>query len=646
MVENIVNITYAQTGKATNTNELGMRPMQAKAYEARNKQYILLKAPPASGKSRALMFLALDKIHYQSIRKVIVAVPEKTIGRSFANTDLAKYGFFTDWRVARYFNLCDAENEQSKVKRFVEFTTNTQADILVCTHATLRYAAKELGNEAFNDCLLAIDEFHHVSADANSGLGDIVHRVMTQTNAHIIAMTGSYFRGDGVPVLRSDDENRFYPVTYNYYEQLNGYRYLKSLGIGYHFYQGSYLTAIMEVLDPEKKTIIHIPSVNSRASTGDKYDEVKQIIDRIGETIHIDYETRIYTVCTPDNRTLKIADLVEDDPRERMQLQAFLQRMNSRDAVDIIIALGTAKEGFDWQWCEHCLTIGVRGSLTEVVQIIGRCTRDCEGKSHAQFTNLIACPDAVQQKVETAVNDMLKAITVSLLMEQVMAPSWNFKTKKDEESDNQDTPGIYVEGLKPISTERTQEIVTGDLTDLKAIILQDDMIVRSMGGGIAPEVINQVLIPKIIQEKYPELSPDEVEEVRQHLVLDAVTKGANLEQSAGNTFMVIGRRFINIDNLSINLIDTINPFQRGYEILSKSVTAPVLKVVQNVIEESKIDMLLEEAVTLYRNYLPQYMNDHHGAEPELTDPNPFNKRLAQALAMLRKEKQKLLDKNR
>ena len=63
-----------------------------------------------------------------------------------------------------------------------------------------------------------------------------------------------------------------------------------------------------------------------------------------------------------------------------------------------------------------------------------------------------------------------------------------------------------------------------------------------------------------------------------------------MEQNAGNTFMVIGKRFINIDNLSINLIDTINPFQRGYEILSKSVTAPVLKVVQNVIEESKIDM--------------------------------------------------------
>ena len=633
-MENIVNISYSQTGKATSTNSMGMRQMQAKAFEARLKQYILLKAPPASGKSRALMFLALDKLEYQGVKKAIVAVPEKTIGRSFADTDLTSHGFYADWKVAKYYNLCDAENEQKKVKRFKEFLNDSNARTLVCTHATLRFAAKDLPDEAFNDCLIAIDEFHHVSADANSGLGELVHRLMNQTNAHIIAMTGSYFRGDGVPVLRADDEARFFPVTYNYYEQLNGYRYLKSLGIGYHFYQGSYLTAINEVLDVDKKTIVHIPSVNSRASTGHKLDQVESIISSIGEVIHVNYETRIKTVKTSKGKVLKIADLVEDNPRERMQMQAFLQRMNGPDAVDIIIALGMAKEGFDWQWCEHCLTIGVRGSLTEVVQIIGRCTRDSEGKEHAQFTNLIACPDAAQEKVEVAVNDMLKAITVSLLMEQVMAPSWNFKTRRDEYEDEEDRPRIFVEGLKPLSSERIRNIIEGDLN------------VRSMGGGIAPEVINTVLIPKIIQDKYPDLSADEVEEVRQRVVLDSVSKDARMEQSAGNTFMVIGKRFINVDTLSINLIDSINPFQRGYEILSKSVTAPVLKVIQNVIEESKIDMSLEEAVTLFKKYIPIYQQEHNKALPDLSDPDPFNHRLAQALILIRREKQIHIDKNR
>jgi hypothetical protein len=52
----IVHVTYAQTGKSSSTNPMGMREMQEKAYHARDAQYLLLKAPPASGKSRALMF--------------------------------------------------------------------------------------------------------------------------------------------------------------------------------------------------------------------------------------------------------------------------------------------------------------------------------------------------------------------------------------------------------------------------------------------------------------------------------------------------------------------------------------------------------------------------------------------------------------
>lgn len=234
-IQNIVNINYQQTGASSAINALGMREMQAKAYEARKQRFLLIKAPPASGKSRALMFIALDKLANQGIKKVIVAVPEKSIGRSFKNTNLKEFGFFEDWRVAPYFNLCDTTNDKDKAERFCEFFRQNSAKILVCAHATLRNASAQLSDDTFNDCLLAIDEFHHTSADVNSGLGDIVRRVMNHTNGHIIAMTGSYFRGDGVPVLRSEDEARFYPVTYNYYQQLNGYKYLKNLILGYHF---------------------------------------------------------------------------------------------------------------------------------------------------------------------------------------------------------------------------------------------------------------------------------------------------------------------------------------------------------------------------------------------------------------------------
>lgn len=604
------------------------------------------------------MFIALDKLANQGIKKVIVAVPEKSIGRSFKNTNLKEFGFFEDWRVAPYFNLCDTTNDKDKAERFCEFFRQNSAKILVCAHATLRNASAQLSDDTFNDCLLAIDEFHHTSADVNSGLGDIVRRVMNHTNGHIIAMTGSYFRGDGVPVLRSEDEARFYPVTYNYYQQLNGYKYLKNLILGYHFYHGIYLDHITEVLDTYKKTIIHIPSVNSRASTGKtKYEETAEIMRLIGKVEYQDYNTGVYHVRTQDGRLLKVADLVEDDQKDRNIVQAYLQNMQKADDMDIIIALGTAKEGFDWQWCEVCLTIGVRGSLTEVVQIIGRCTRDCEGKETARFINMIAMPDAEQADVKVAVNDFLKAITASLLMEQVMAPNWHFRTvKEDKEEFASDARSVTVEGLKPLSSAKTKMIVQEQLDDLKAAILQDEMVVRAISGSTTAERLTKELIPKIIKEKYTDLTDDEVEEVRQRVILDTLFKSGEIvnekgesisfepgneeRESEGNKLLKIANRFIEIDKLSINLIDTINPFQRAYEVMSKSIDAPTLRIIQNAIAEQKFNLTIEEAITLFKGPLKQYVQEHNGKIPSADDPNPKVRELAAALQMMKNLKER------
>lgn len=648
----IVNIQYAQTGRSSATNELGMREMQAKAYAARNKRFLLIKAPPASGKSRALMFIALDKLAHQGLKRVVVAVPEKSIGRSFLDTRLKPYGFFADWSVAPYYNLTDVKNEQDKKKRFIEFFRQDKTRILVCAHATLRNAMKEIDDEEFNDTLLAIDEFHHTSADAQSNLGDVVRRVMNNSTGHIVAMTGSYFRGDGMPVLRQEDEARFFPITYNYYEQLNGYRYLKNLLLGYHFYQGGYLDHLSEVLDTTKKTIIHIPSINSRASTGNKYDETDRIMKLIGKKVSKDYNTGIYTLQTPDGRLLKVADLVEDDQKERNRVQDYLQRMTRKEDMDIIIALGTAKEGFDWQWCEMCLTIGVRGSLTEVIQIIGRCTRDCEGKETARFVNMIAMPDAEQAEVKVAVNDFLKAITASLLMEQVMAPNWNFRTAAcDVEPEEKNSHTIVIEGLKPLTSVRAKQIVEEQLDDLKADVLNNDLIVRSISGSTTAEMITKELIPKVIRERYPDLNEEEVEMVREHFVADTLIKGSDIvidetaiplgrqgeqdSESEGNRLIKLANRFVNINKLSINLIDSINPFQRAYEVLSKTVDAPTLRIIQDTIAEQKFNLTLEQAIILFKGPLKQYIAEHDGRLPKQDDPDPKVRKLAAAFQMIR-----------
>lgn len=637
-MENLVNIAYGQTGASSNVDEMGMREMQQMVYEQRHRKYLLVKSPPASGKSRAMMFVALDKLANQGIKKVIVAVPQKNIGRSFNDTNLTRSGFFADWNVARYYNLCDSENESEKRQRFVEFIDKSNPNkILICTHATLCNAMKHLNDEQLNDCFFGIDEYHHSSADANNELGEIVRRLLHSTNAHIMAMTGSYFRGDAIPVMRPEDEALFLPaINYNYYQQLNGYQHLKSLGIGYHFFQGKYVSALPEILDTSKKTLIHIPSVQGRDAYANKHDQVADIISIIGEVVGEDPEHFIKIVKTSDGRLLKVGDLVEDNISCRRALQAYLQRMNKPEALDILIALGTAKEGFDWQWCEVCLTVGIRASLTEVVQIIGRCTRDCEGKTHAQFTNLIPCPDASQEKVNVAVNDMLKAITVSLLMEQVMAPKWDFKTKRDDEddADNGKYRTLKVNGLTK-ATPKAQAIIDNDMTELKAEILASDIIRQAMSSNIIGEEITQVLIPKIIQRRYPSLTDEEVEQVRQRVVLSTAVQGEEVQEgSNGQKFIRIAGKFVEVNKLSINLIDSINPFQRAYEILSKSITPEVLRTIEYVIEDQRNDMTKEEATLLCSKYLPKYREEHNGEVPQLNDPDPLNKRIAQAIAYI------------
>jgi superfamily II DNA or RNA helicase len=649
----LVHVTYNQTGKSKKTNALGMREMQEKAFAANSAQYLLIKAPPASGKSRALMFIALEKLQHQGIEKVIVAVPEKTIGASFAPTELKKYGFFADWNPNDRYNLCTPGSEKSKVSAFLNFLESNE-QILICTHATLRFAFDGLDEKKLNNTLVAIDEFHHVSADGDNRLGEVMRNIMAKSNAHIVAMTGSYSRGDSVPVLLPEDEAKFTRVTYNYYEQLNGYEYLKSLGIGYHFYQGRYfkkqpdreMSALEEILDENKKTIIHIPSVNSAESSKEKYEEVNHIIDVLGDLEYQDDKSGVLFVKSKrTGKILKVADLVNDDPRARDKIMAYLREIKSPDDIDIIIALGMAKEGFDWPYCEHALTIGYRGSLTEIIQIIGRATRDSNNKTHAQFTNLVAEPDAENEEVRVAVNNMLKAITASLLMEQVLAPNFKFKPKHSDDDENDeevDDTTIKIHGFKFPTSQRAKDIIETDLNDLKARILQDDQMLKAMPGNIEPEVINTVLIPKIIQEVYPDLNDEEVEAVRQHVVVDSVIKNSTIEEQGGRKFIRMAGSFVNIDDIHIDLIDQINPFQKAFEILSKSVTTQVLKLIDEHIQSVKIEMTEEEAILLWPKI--KEWREKTGEAPDLQSYDAKEKRMAEAIIFLKElKRQRMLN---
>ncbi|KMS54570.1 DEAD/DEAH box helicase family protein [Sphingobium cupriresistens] len=668
-----VSFQTARTGSSAKPNAMGMREMQERAYNKRGEQYLLIKSPPASGKSRALMFIALDKLHNQGLKQAIIVVPEKSIGGSFSDEPLSKFGFWADWTVKPQWNLCNAPGpdeervDPSKVRAVGQFLASDDR-VLVCTHATFRFAVEQLGVEAFDDRLIAVDEFHHVSASADNRLGSQLADFIRRDKAHIVAMTGSYFRGDAVPVLMPEDEARFEPVTYTYYEQLNGYEHLKALNIGYFFYSERYLDAIEAVLDPAKKTIVHIPSVNSRESTKDKIKEVEEIMEYLGEWQGADPRTGFHHVKLPDGRILKIADLVDDsDPAKRAKVLAALKdptHKNNRDHVDIIIALGMAKEGFDWIWCEHALTVGYRSSLTEIIQIIGRATRDAPGKETSTFTNLIAEPDASEAAVVGAINDTLKAIAASLLMEQVLAPRFTFTPKDRGPIDDFDYgPGGYQEGqtnvgfneergqfhfeinglVEPKSDEAVR-ICQEDLNEVITQFVQDKTALeRGMfDEEVVPEELTQLRMGKIVRDRYPELSADDQEAVRQHAIA-ALNLTQRAKKLAGggdveggeptlNTALIDGvRKFaMDVRDLDIDLIDSINPFEAAYSVLARSMDANILKQVQAVISARKVKISAEEARDLAERALR--FKKERGRLPDINAQDAWEKRLAEGVA--------------
>lgn len=667
-----IRVDYSGDGRSTRSNAMGMRPMQERVWQRRGEQYLLIKSPPASGKSRALMFVALDKLHRQGLKQAIVVVPEKSIGASFADTPLKEHGFFADWAVAPRWNLCNAPGTDGGKVEAVRRFLDSDDGVLVCTHATFRFAFERFGAEAFDDRLIAVDEFHHVSVSEDNRLGEFVRQLIERDRTHLIAMTGSYFRGDAAAVLLPEDERRFETVTYTYYEQLGGYQHLKTLDIGYYFYSGSYVDDLPKVLDPDEKTIIHIPNVNSRESTQDKHKEVEHILELLGEWQGTDDATGLQLVKTPDGRTLRIADLVDDEPVKRERVARTLRDPaggNNRDHVDIIIALGMAKEGFDWVWCEHALTIGYRSSLTEIVQIIGRATRDAPGKSRARFTNLIAEPDAGEQAVTEAVNDTLKAIAASLLMEQVLAPRFEFRPKTptngpqpglDYGPDGYDRGGcnvgtdsetgmtqIEIFGLAEPESDEATRICREDLNEVVASFVQDTRTVQDglFNDELPPQETTQQRMGKIIRDKYPDLSDQDQEAIRQRAVaaLNLIQQASRLARGEGsssaNTALVDGiRRYVtDVRELNVDLIDSINPFGEAYNVLAKTMNEDRLRQVQAAIAGRRVQLSPDEARDLAKRALK--FKSQRGRLPSITSQDAWERRMAEGIAYLSRMKQ-------
>lgn len=303
-------------------------------------------------------------------------------------------------------------------------------------------------------------------------------------------------------------------------------------------------------------------------------------------------------------------------------------------------------------------------ALSEIVQIIGRATRDAPGKTRARFTNLIAEPDASAEAVTEAVNDTLKAIAASLLMEQVLAPRFNFTPKNASSGPidgydygeggydasggnvgfNEETGQFHVEikGLVEPKSVEAARICREDLNEVIAAFVQDKAAIERgiFDPELMPEELTQLRMGKIVRDKYPELGEEDQESVRQHAIA-ALTftqkakefaTGGGGGDARGNTALIDGVRLFAMDvrDLDIDLIDRINPFGEAYAILAKSMSEESLKQVAAIIAGRRTALTPEDAKDLAARAVK--FKRERGRLPSLTSPDPWEKRMAEGAA--------------
>jgi hypothetical protein len=103
-----------------------------------------------------------------------------------------------------------------------------------------------------------------------------------------------------------------------------------------------------------------------------------------------------------------------------------------------------------------------------------------------------------------------------------------------------------------------------------------------------------------------------------------------------NVYIRLARKFINLNELSIDLIDSINPFEHAYEILSKNLDERILRTIHGSIASARIPMSHEEAAMLWPSI--KGFVQGRGREPNLNAQDPREQRLAQALSVVRAAK--------
>ena len=430
------------------------RKWQAECFEylGDSNPVSIINAPMGSGKSTTLCMIAYNRLIKNKNLKAIIVVPENLIGKGFGEKLFSlPDGTNVDWSAQVNLIL----NKDSTVQQLKSFITEDlfysnyylYSRICVCTNQTLCKAFESLTEDEkathWKNLVILFDEAHHVRMDKKTdeiyemnSLGQVLDFSYRNEN-EILLMTASLFRGDKKSILSDEilkDSLRF---NLSFYEYWSDMKHLQSLKYDFVVGVNQYTEDISDAFkilseDRLSKQIIFIPHPSARMSTGKngKYKEIEDILEKKrieldGDLVHLDKNTGIYHITNSSGLNYKVADLVSENLSKRVNNHIEKADINkNKDAIDCIIALNRANEGFDWIHADGMIIVGVRHSTTRLYQMIGRLLRDVPNKPIVKVVHMLdfAPHLPVSPNLENSLNDSLKFLYATFLLLDVMAP--------------------------------------------------------------------------------------------------------------------------------------------------------------------------------------------------------------------------------
>lgn len=528
--EYVKEFEFAKSPYIVNNSEyLIPRKWQREGYnKLLDQKWRILNAPTGSGKSFVIAMICYAETLNNPKIKVIIVTPQKLTNEQYKDdkANLSCFGFKSKINITpTILNGGTGRRRIKACKNFLE--TNGKEDrILVCSHATISRTFSEIPaknrKKLFKNVILWIDEAHHVSSgflDVNSDLG--YKRLNSDQKEEFDTMVGINKLGKLVNFYLNNDFSvgfstatpfrsdimRLIPEKYKdsfvrYELPIDEYiskccKYIRKIGYNFMFYAGCYCNGITKLFsdNPYLKTLIHIPRVgigesktcnysNQEELEKEKHEEVMDVIKAINpkEEMHESYREfnldgkivhcPVYEIKI-SKKVLTIVDMVNPFTRDIVSKYIIREVENKTFGIDVIVALGTFKEGADYPALERSIIIDKRNSINEIMQIFGRILRDFKDKEHPKVYHLL--PESTlnnydNDELKTALNNYLMSVVTSMMLMDILIPkNIKLKTKKaiekvigekfndeiiiDPEDQNSFNKSVIIESINEVSTD-------------------------------------------------------------------------------------------------------------------------------------------------------------------------------------------------